>query len=172
MASDGQGESMTALSAEELMAWVDTTSEKWEQLLEANPDLMSVPCDVMEVGTVARLLQHIVAVELRYAQRLAGLEESAYEDVGYASPGELYGTHRRAMEMLRERLSRQDVDWEERIQFKTRSAGVVMVSRRTVLVHSLMHSIRHYAQLATLSRQHGVKPGWPMDYLFMGASLP
>jgi hypothetical protein len=32
-----------------------------------------------------------------------------------------------------------------------------------------MHGIRHYAQLATLVRQHGVAPDWPMDYLFMGA---
>jgi len=30
-----------------------------------------------------------------------------------------------------------------------------------------MHSIRHYAQLATLARQNGFKPDWPMDYLYM-----
>ncbi len=33
----------------------------------------------------------------------------------------------------------------------------------------MTHGIRHYAQLATLVRQHGVTPDWPMDYLFMGA---
>jgi uncharacterized damage-inducible protein DinB len=32
-----------------------------------------------------------------------------------------------------------------------------------------MHSIRHYAQLATLVRQHGFQPTWPMDYLFTAA---
>jgi uncharacterized damage-inducible protein DinB len=37
-------------------------------------------------------------------------------------------------------------------------------------VHVLMHSIRHYAQLATLMRQHGIKPDWPGDYLFMQAT--
>jgi len=37
-----------------------------------------------------------------------------------------------------------------------------------VLFHALLHGIRHYAQLATLVRQHGIKPEWPMDYLFMG----
>jgi uncharacterized damage-inducible protein DinB len=32
----------------------------------------------------------------------------------------------------------------------------------------VLHSIRHYAQLATLVRQHGYKPTLPGDYLFMG----
>jgi uncharacterized damage-inducible protein DinB len=35
------------------------------------------------------------------------------------------------------------------------------------LFHALLHSVRHYGQLATLARQHGVAPDWPMDYLFM-----
>ena len=41
-------------------------------------------------------------------------------------------------------------------------------TRRTILVHLAMHGIRHYAQLATIVRQQGVKPDWGMDYLFMG----
>jgi uncharacterized damage-inducible protein DinB len=45
--------------------------------------------------------------------------------------------------------------------------GAARSTRRTVLFHLLFHSIRHYAQLATLVRQHGVKPGSPMDYLMM-----
>jgi hypothetical protein len=31
----------------------------------------------------------------------------------------------------------------------------------------MLHGIRHYAQLATLVRQQGVKPDWQMDYLFV-----
>ncbi len=53
------------------------------------------------------------------------------------------------------------------MELPTRSAGVVLVARRAVLVHLAMHAIRHYAQLATLVRQNGVKPGWAMDYLFV-----
>ena len=86
---------------------------------------------------------------------------------GYGSVEEIYATHDRAMQLLREQIARPETDWEERIEFQTRSAGVMRASRRTVLVHALMHTVRHYAQLATLVRQNGVKPGWPMDYLFM-----
>lgn len=160
---------MTALTGEELLAWVETTSAGWLQLLQRHPEVMTFPCDVMQVGTVAKLLQHIVAVELRYAQRLADVTASAYEDLPYGSPEEIFAIHTQAMELLRELLARPELDWEEWIVFETRSLGPIKASRRTVLVHLLMHAVRHYAQLATLVRQHGTKPEWPMDYLFMGA---
>jgi uncharacterized damage-inducible protein DinB len=51
------------------------------------------------------------------------------------------------------------------LEFKTRSAGTLRATRRTVLVHLLTHSIRHYAQLATLARKEGVAPDWGMDYI-------
>jgi uncharacterized damage-inducible protein DinB len=47
--------------------------------------------------------------------------------------------------------------------------GKLVSTRKTVFIHAMMHSIRHYAQLATILRQHGIKPDWPMDYLFMNA---
>jgi uncharacterized damage-inducible protein DinB len=37
-----------------------------------------------------------------------------------------------------------------------------------MLFHTLLHGIRHYAQLATLARQYGIKPDWSMDYFLMG----
>ncbi len=137
---------MNALSGEELLAWVDTTSERWLELLKEHPEALELPCDVMAVGTVARLLQHVVAVELRYAQRLSGEPESPYEEIGYGSPEEIFRTHGRAMGMLRELVGREGYEWEERISFATRSAGMMVATRRTVFVHTLMHSVRHYAQ--------------------------
>jgi hypothetical protein len=59
------------LTTTELIAWLETTSTRWQNLLNTHPELLSIPCDIMGVDTVAQLLQHIVAVELRYAERLA-----------------------------------------------------------------------------------------------------
>ena len=73
------------------------------------------------------------------------------------------------MEMLRGLVADPAYDWDEELEFKTRSIGVLRASRKTILIHALMHGIRHYAQLATLVRQHGVAPDWQMDYLLMGA---
>lgn len=148
------------------MAWVEKTTANWRDLLAAHPEILKLPCDIMDVQTAGGLLQHIVAVELRYAERLAGLPATEYADVPYDSAEALYATHARAFAILREQLA-ADVNWEEWIEFQTRSMGLAKSTRRTILFHLLFHSIRHYAQLATLVRQHGVKPGGPMDYLMM-----
>jgi uncharacterized damage-inducible protein DinB len=118
------------------------------------------------VQTTAGLLQHIVAAELRFAERLAGLPATEYADVPSDSATALYATHSQAFRILREQLA-SEVDWEQTIEFQTRAMGAARSTRRTILFHLLLHSVRHYAQLATLVRQHGIKPGTPMDYLIM-----
>jgi uncharacterized damage-inducible protein DinB len=154
------------LTATEMLAWLEHSSTKWKSFLEAEPKILNLPCSVAGVTTAGGLLQHIVAVELRYAERLADLPATDYASVAFDSPAAIYATHDRAMKLLREQIER-DVDWSERIEFPTRSVGNVRASRRAVLFHSMLHSIRHYAQLATLVRESGIKPDWPMDYLPM-----
>ena len=156
-----------ALTAEEMMAWLETTSARWKALIEANPQVLAMPCDVMGVTTAAELLQHIVAVELRYAEQLSGQAPTEYAQIRFDSAEAIYATHQRAAAMVKELLA-SDVDWDEEIDFMTRSMGKARATRKTVLFHSMLHAIRHYAQLATLVRQHGVKPDWQMDYLMMG----
>jgi uncharacterized damage-inducible protein DinB len=163
---------MTGLTGEELLAWVDRTSQGWQELVAKHPETLSFPCDVRETKSVAEFLQHIVAVELRYAERLHGRTETPYEQIGMDSGEVIFATHDTAMRLYLDLLADNDFAWDEEIDFQTRSAGLLRASRRTVLIHAMMHSIRHYAQLATLVRQHGVKPDWAMDYLFMGARRP
>ena len=155
-----------ALSADEVMAWLDMTSVKWKALIEEHPEILAMPCDVMECGTVAQLLQHIVAVEVRYAEQLSGLPPTEYAAIPFDSAEAIYATHERAVRMFRELLA-TDGEWDAKFDYVTRSMGPMRSSRKSVLFHAMLHAIRHYAQLATLVRQHGIKPGWPMDYLFM-----
>ena len=159
---------MTALTADELMARVENVSSGWRGLLTEYPEALQFPCDIRESSAVGDVVHHLVAVELRYAQRLSGVKESTYDQVPRGGANTLYATHDRAMAILRDLLTQGDVDWEGVLEFSTRSAGVFRATRRTILVHLLMHAIRHYAQLATVVRQNGVKPDWGMDYLMMG----
>lgn len=160
---------MEILTAEELLAWNDTTAQRWRALLESNPEALNVSCDVRGSSNVADLLQHIVAVELRYAERLCGEAVTEYADVSKDSVAALYATHDRAMEKFRRLLKHPAYPWEEEIDLKTRSEGTLLATRRAVFAHALLHSVRHYAQLATLLRHHGVVADWPMDFLFMSA---
>jgi len=155
-----------ALTVDDLLAWLEKTSTGWRKLLTGHPELLSTPCDIMGVHTVAQLLQHIVAVELRYAQQLADQPISEYDAIPFDSIESIYATHDRAIEILQQLLD-SGIDWEAPIEFVTRTMGSARSKRKTILFHALLHSIRHYAQLATLARQHGVKPDWQMDYLVM-----
>ncbi|WP_158942376.1 DinB family protein [Granulicella sp. S190] len=154
------------LTAQDLLAWLEKTSSGWRQLLTRHPELLATPCDIMEVATAGQLLQHIVAVELRYAERLADLPPTDYSSIPYDSAESLYAIHDRAITLLKQLLA-TDIDWDAPIEFATRTMGPARSTRKTIFFHALLHGIRHYAQLATLARQHGIKPDWPMDYLLM-----
>ncbi len=160
--------SLPALSGKEMVAWVERTSGGWRDLLAAHPEALDLPCDIRETQTVAQLLQHIVAVELRFAERLSGLAETPYEAIPTGPVADIYATHDKAMAYLEKLDTQSDAYWEEWLDFHTRSLGGMRAQRRTIFTHLLMHSIRHYAQLATLLRQHGIAPNWGMDYLLMG----
>ena len=154
------------LSAEEVLAWYEKTSAGWRALVGAHPQLLTTACDIAGTQTLGGVLQHIVAVELRYAERLAELPATDYANISFDSVEAIYGTHDRAMQLFRQVLARE-IDWNERIEFMTRTMGPARASRKAVLFHALLHGTRHYAQLATLVRQQGIKPNWQMDYLVM-----
>ncbi len=156
------------LTAEEILAWNDKTAQNWRQLLTNHPDLLTQPCDIAGTKNVAELLQHIVAAQLRYAERLAGLPVSDYATIPFDSVDSVYAIHDRAIAIFQQ-LFTSNIDWSEPIDFTTRTMGTLRSDRKTILFHALLHGIRHYAQLASLVRQCGVKPDWPMDYLFMHA---
>jgi uncharacterized damage-inducible protein DinB len=164
--------SIPGLTGNELMAWAERTASGWRELFAAHPEALAFPRDIVGTTSIAELLQHIVAVELRYAERLSGLAETPYEAVPFGTVEAIYDTHKQAMELLRKLEDREQTYWEEWLQFTTRRGGTMRATRRTVFVHLLMHSIRHYAQLATLMRQRGIAPNWQMDYLLMGVERP
>ena len=156
-----------ALTAEEALAWHEKNSAAWKQLLSEHPESLSFPCDIATTKSAGELLQHIVAVELRYAERLADLPATDYTAIPFDTVEVIYSTHDRATALFRQLLASDTIDWNERIEYMTRMMGPARSSRKTLFFHALLHTARHYAQLATLFRQHGVKPTWSMDYLLM-----
>ncbi len=157
------------MTPDDLLKWNDATAANWRDLVNTNPAILQLPSDIRDAKTVGQVLQHIAAVELRFAQRLAAQPESDYNDVRYGTGDEVYATHAQALDILRMLLADKTYDWAVEFDFNTITLGRIRASRQAVFLHALMHSIRHYAQLATLVRQHGFKPGWPMDYLYLTA---
>ncbi|MHB1021670.1 MAG: DinB family protein [Acidobacteriaceae bacterium] len=158
-----------ALTLEELLAWNDETATGWYRFFTENPAALDLPCDIYNTKSVKELVKHIVAAELRYAERVAGESITLYEQIPDRTAEELFAVHQQAVEKCRALLADGSVDWAGKLEFDTKTAGKFAASRRKILLHALLHSIRHYAQLATLVRQHGYNPGWMMDFLATNA---
>lgn len=157
------------IPADDLIRWNDLTATHWRDLLRAHPEALSLPCDIRGSQTVAQALQHIVAVELRFAERLAALPETDYASIPYSTADELFATHVRAFNIILPLLADPAYNWSHELEYKTITLGTLRSTRRDILLHLLFHGIRHYAQLATLVRSSGINPGWQMDFLVVNA---
>jgi len=162
---------MPTLTGEELYAWVERTSSGWRELLTAHPEALTLPCNIRASTTVAGLLQHIAAVELLFTEWLSGIPATPAAEPSSATPettyATIYATHDKAMSLFLNLNQHDEAWWQEQVDFPMRSGAILHGPRRVFAIHMLMHSIRHYAQLATIVRQHGITPNWQMDYLGM-----
>ena len=162
---------MNALSCKELLRYTDQETERWRAFLSnAGPEILDVPIDTAGQKDVRGVLLHIFAVELRYSERLLETEVTAYDKLPTGSLDELYGIHIRARRNIDQWLAKtNDRDMEKVLTFPTITAGTLTASKRKCLVHSLLHGVRHWAQMANTLRIRGHKQDWMHDFLMTDA---
>jgi uncharacterized damage-inducible protein DinB len=154
------------LSADELLRFCFAETQRWRDWLAGNEKLLDLPIDIAYAKTVRDLVLHIVAVDLRYAERLLGEKVTDYEELPTSTLAELFSTADRAREKLEAFVEKaNDAEWNQVLSFPTRSAGTLSSSKRKIFIHTLLHGMRHWAQLATYLRQQGHKQPWPHDFL-------
>jgi uncharacterized damage-inducible protein DinB len=155
------------LSFLDLLAANAEESQRWRSYFERQPaSVLEIPSAIAKAGTVRGLLLHIFAVELRYAERLLDLPVTAYEELPTESVAALFGVGDRARDLYRQFIAQATPgDYAVVQEFPTRSAGVLRASKRKMLVHALLHSVRHWAQLAVLLRESGYPTDWQHDFL-------
>ena len=154
-----------SVSLAELLAWNDEAAQSWKRHLEANPALLEVACDIGNTGNVLGFARHIWGAELRWANRLAGNENTVLA----AGPlEELFGMHIEARELFSGLIAGPAAAWDEPyvMNFDWVPEDKRRVSRRKIAGHALFHSHRHYAQLATLARTAGFAAQFRGDLLF------
>lgn len=155
-----------------LAAYVDGETERWREWLESAPaGVLDLPLGPGADGTVRTLVKHVFAVELRYAQRLVGEPVTGYEELADRTVEELWEIHRAAAS-LRDRFLREaSPEALDRVLVSdTRKLGRIESRAHTVVVHSLVHGIRHWAQVAMVLRQHGYGGLWEHDWLLSPAA--
>lgn len=150
-----------------LAGYVEHETERWrEWFAAAPPEVLDLPLGAGAEGTIRTLVKHIFAVELRYAQRLVGEPVSGYDELADGTVEELWQIHRTANATRGRYLAGASAEALDRILVsETRKLGRIESRAHTVLVHSLIHGIRHWAQIAMVLRQHGHGGLWEHDWL-------
>ena len=77
------------------------------------PHCLQLPCDIGGTATVQEFVRHIWGVELRWAQRLAGLPVTPREEMPTGPLDALFDLHAKADEIFRELLTAPDASWDE-----------------------------------------------------------
>jgi uncharacterized damage-inducible protein DinB len=165
---------MRGLSFGELLDYSAEESNHWRDFFTQHPGALDVPCDIAGTKTVREVVLHIIAVQMRYAERLLNMPITEYDQLAArivdGKPGaELFALGRKSLEDLRSfAIAANDADWDGTLTFPTRSAGEFTASRRKIFIHALLHGVRHWAQLSTHLRQKGYKQDWMHDFLASG----
>jgi hypothetical protein len=78
--------------------------------------------------------------------------------------------HEEARDRIFERLERYVArataeEWDEVLTFQTLLYGPMYGSRRKIVMHALLHGVRHWAQIAMALRQAGWPEQWPHDLM-------
>jgi len=159
-----------AIALEEFIEDNAKSTELWRAWFAQHPQAFAVPCDIFDTKTVAGFVKHIFLAELRHSQRLTGQRVVNADEIKAAAGDELFAVHDEAIANYRRFASAAPVEsLHEIIDVQTLSRGTVRASRRKLFVHVMLHSKRHWAQLATLLRHHGAPTDWPHDFLFSEA---
>lgn len=159
------------ISLEELSAWNQESSRFWKAYFDANPSALALSCDIGGAATVQQFVAHIWGVELRWAQRLAGLPVPPKEDSPTGPLDALFDLHTQADAIFLKLLAAPQESWEQTyvLDLSWVPPEARQMSRRKVALHALLHGQRHWAQLATLVRGAGLPSGFRGDLLFSPA---
>ena len=159
--------STNTLTFRELLDYTAAETEHWHRWLAGQPpEVLELPAGTGRTATVRGLLHHIIVVERRYIDRLRGEPVTRYEDVPADSLDALFGAYAEGRARLEGWLaSATEADLARRLEFETISAGTLSASARKIVVHLLLHGVRHWAQLAMTLRQQGHATDWPHDIL-------
>ncbi len=158
----------------ELLQYIREENARWRQWLEENPGALEVPVGPAgkETATVRGMLAHIFFCDLYYSELLTDrLRRTAeYEKIPHTTLEDLFTGAACADRQLTEFIAHSTPEtMNEVICLGWPPEKPITGTRRKMLAHTLLHGLRHWAQIATALRQHGFTTGMEHDFLFTAA---
>jgi hypothetical protein len=160
-----------AITLKELLTWSQEAATFWNAHFEANPELLELPCAINDSGNVQELVRHIWTADLRWAQCVSGQPMTPRPDLPKGPLSALFQMHEQAAKMFQILLDDPAWNWNETITlaYDWLPADLRIASRRKLTAHALIHSQRHWAQLAGLVRDAGFPSNYWGDLIFSRA---
>jgi uncharacterized damage-inducible protein DinB len=161
----------SAISIQKLLDWSHESATFWKAHFDTNPALLQLACGIDDTPNVQELVRHIWMAELRWAQRVAGLPVVPRADLPTGPLEALFGFHQQAAQIVGTLVNDPAYKWDQTItlEFDWLPPHARTASRRKMLAHGLLHSQRHWAQLATLVRVAGFPSNFLGDLIFSQA---
>jgi uncharacterized damage-inducible protein DinB len=160
------------ISFADLLRYNESEATKWRVWFEARPpELLDVPFGnaAKRMGNVREMIWHIFITEWVYACVLNGETYEGWDQFRRGTVAELFSIGEHARAGLRKCLSNA-TDSGMATSVTLSAAGFTVTgSARKFLTHTFVHSLRHWAQLATVLRQQGHETDWPHDFVLSDA---
>lgn len=159
---------MTHTVLEPLLAYTEWEREKWHALFTKNQVAFLTPTGPNGDGrlnTVGEIVRHIFSAETRYPQRLRGEPMTETGDVLAHDVEAVFALGRRSRAAFREFVVSLAAEEWDRPREMPLFKSTLMITPRKVITHTVLHEIRHWAQIATMLRFEGVTDGFH-DFLF------
>lgn len=157
-----------ALSYLELLAYTGEETRRWRDYFDQNPKALDVQVGG-ERTDVRGLVTHAFISEYRWGQVLIGEKPTPADSFKPQNLDEIwaiYATARKRMETWVAAATPEEL--AQILTVKT-SKGDIPASKRKVLTHSMLHGVRHWAQIAMALRQACFVSDWSHDMMFSPA---
>jgi uncharacterized damage-inducible protein DinB len=157
------------LTLDDLMEYTVWERQKWRDwLCQHGDEVLKIEAGPHGDGrftTVGDLVRHIFSAEMRYIDRLSGRALTDTASIPNDNVEALFKFGQQSRKELEEFLKVFPSDkWDVPEDHKP-GKHVLTLTPRKIVVHVVLHEIRHWAQIATLLRLNGLS-GEFHDFLF------
>ena len=154
-----------------LLRYNGEETARWREWFSEWPEtVLQIPAGdpSKEMGTLRDLLFHILIVEWVYAKVLSSENwENEWQKFDHTTVAGIFAVAAEAQPKLRAFAeSANDDQLAQRYKITARSGQTVAGSGRKFLTHIVLHSARHWAQVAMLLRKEGYATDWQHDFIF------
>ena len=161
--------SAAGVSFAELLAYAEGENRRWRSWFKQHPEALAIEAGIADAQNVYELLMHIFSVQMRFAELSQGSAVTPATAIRAGDVEQAFRLADQATTKLRALLAEgAKLGFDEVLSFPdgetTRSA-----TRRKLIVHAILHGVRHWAQIATALRKAGYPQTWPHDFLYSDA---